>query len=137
MARIIRITEILSLKKVVDNEIIDPESTLIAFDVDMTLTMPSSPEAQAPSLKKYHKQLKKIVRPLSSLHKDIALTIASQAYGQQLVDETILDVISYINERNIKMMGFTASLSGRIDGLGCVKESAAHIFITFLFYTYL
>ena len=39
------------------------------------------------------------------------------------MDETILDAVSYISERNIKMMGFTASLSGRIDGLGCVKEN--------------
>jgi hypothetical protein len=106
-----------------------PSQALLAFDVDMTLTVPNHPACFYPNMKKYGLALKSflffkwILRQLSKVEWDQALTLAMQMSGQQLVEADTPAVIKSLQKQGIKTIAFTASLTGCLEGLGKIEET--------------
>ncbi len=94
-----------------------PEDILVAFDIDMVLTQPDHPAVYYPTLMKYAKVYKKILGSLSAEQKDFANTLTTQNYPQKFVEEETPEVVKRIEEKGIKVIAFTATLTGKFNNI--------------------
>lgn len=89
----------------------DAKDVLVVFDVDMTLTQPEHPATYYPALKKYSQFLKEIFKELSPYQRDTAVTLTTKL-PQRLIEKDSPKIISRLQAKGIKIIAFTASLSG-------------------------
>lgn len=92
------------------------QDILVAFDIDMTLIQPDHPAVYYPTLKKYLEDYKFILAQLTPEQKDIALTLTTQIVSQKLVETQTPQIIKNIQDKGIKTIALTASISGKIKG---------------------
>mmetsp|Transcript_10489 Transcript_10489/g.24298 ORF Transcript_10489/g.24298 Transcript_10489/m.24298 type:complete len:268 (-) Transcript_10489:4893-5696(-) len=107
-----------AVHKTITQKITNRIGALVAFDVDMTLTVPQHPACYYPNMEKYKLVLKRFFEPLNDLEEDKVLTLAAQMPGQQLAEKDTLVVIKALQQQDIKTIALTASLSGWLEGLG-------------------
>lgn len=88
-----------------------PEDVLVALDIDMTLTQPDHPATFYPALKKYYKVFKAILNDLSDAQRDVAITFTTEL-TQRLVEKDSPKVVKDMQGKGVKVIAFTASLSG-------------------------
>jgi hypothetical protein len=81
----------------------------------MVLTQPDHPAVYYPTLMKYAKVYKKILGSLSAEQKDFANTLTTQNYPQKFVEEETPEVVKRIEEKGIKVIAFTATLTGKFN----------------------
>jgi hypothetical protein len=90
-----------------------PNNTLIAFDIDMTLTQPDHPAVYYPTIYKYADVYKKIMNDLTPAQKDLASTLTI-LLKQKLVEGITPDIVKKLQKQDYKTIAFTASLTGSI-----------------------
>lgn len=96
---------------------------LVAFDIDLTLTVPCHPACYYPNLQRYkalldrHLMAKRMVSCLSEVEEDQALTLGTQLPGQKLIEKNTPALIATLQKQGIKTIALTASLSDGVPGL--------------------
>jgi hypothetical protein len=116
-AESITISSFKELPAIVDKEKPEsPSDLLLLLDVDMTLIEPNHPALTYPFFKKYHEAFKKILSLLSPEEKDKVSTFVSQKLPQNLIEKETPGIIKELQKKNIKVIGFTASLTGQLKG---------------------
>ncbi len=111
-----------AVHQTIDQHLTEASAGLAAFDVDMTLTVPWHPACHHPNMETHRAVLKKLLNPLSELEKDKTLTLATQAPGQQLAEKNTPIVIKALQQQGVTTIGFTASLTGYLVGLGLLQK---------------
>lgn len=99
-----------------------PEDVLVAFDIDMTLTQPDHPAAYYPTIIKYRKTYKEITEPLSNEQHDLLLMHMVSDVRQKLVEDSTPAVIQALQDQGIRVIAFTASLTGRMGTCNRLEE---------------
>ncbi len=97
-------------------ETVNPKEVLLAFDVDMTLTQPDHPATYYPAILKYIVDYKNILETLPEGKKDFPNMLALNL-PQRLVDINTPKVVEALRLKNIKMIAFTASLTGKFGNI--------------------
>ena len=92
------------------------QDVLVAFDIDMTLTQPNHPAVYYPALKKYLDDYQSILAELTPEQKDIALTLTTQIVSQNLVETQTPNILKSIEDKGVKVIALTASITGKIKG---------------------
>lgn len=90
------------------------DQILVAFDIDMTLTQPDHPALYYPALRKYRDIYKRILGNVSPERKDWISTWTTLNLPQRLVEQETPQVIIALQEKGVRTMAFTASLSGSL-----------------------
>ncbi|XWN35040.1 MAG: DUF2608 domain-containing protein [Roseivirga sp.] len=111
-----------AVREIVIEGVKQPATGLVAFDVDMTLTVPKHPACHYPTLEQHRNVLKEILAPLSIQEHDQVMTLAVQKHGQQLADPDTLPTLEALQQQGLKTMALTASLSGNLVGIGNLQE---------------
>ena len=106
----------------ITQRVTSPDTTLVAFDVDWTLTVSPHPALHCPNMAAHQKVLDKILARLNEIDQDKVCTLAVQAYGQQLVEPNIPTILQAVQQQGIKTMAFTASLVGQLPALGHLTQ---------------
>lgn len=88
-----------------------PEDVLVVLDIDMTLTQPDHPATYYPAIKKYVHILKGVFETLTPTQKDVALTLTTKL-PQRLIEKDSPKVVKSMQNKGVKVIAFTASLSG-------------------------
>ena len=109
-------------RQIIDRHLAATAATLVAFDVDMTLTVPRHPACHHPNMQMHQAALKHLLKSLSEVEEDIALTLATQVSGQQLAEKDTPIVVKTLQNQGITTIAFTASLTGTLEGLGHLQE---------------
>lgn len=94
-----------------------PEDILVLFDVNYTLLFVDHPAMFIPNLKKHAKEMQAIMSGLSKEEQNIIIGLATKAKPQRLVEECIPDVVRSLQEKGMKVLAFSAALSGDLYGL--------------------
>jgi len=116
------ITSMGAVHSAICQQISDPTTALVAFDVDMTLSVPRHPAGHHPHMQENQEVLKALLEPLTTEEKDRAITLATQASGQQLAETDTPTLIQDIQQQGIKTIALTASLTGELVDLGDLKQ---------------
>ncbi len=91
----------------------EAKDLLVAFDIDMTLTQPDHPATYIPAMYEHINEYKKIILDLDELKKDMCFML-TMFLPQRLVDEKTPQIIAALKEKDLKMIAFTSSCSGKI-----------------------
>lgn len=105
------------VQAIITQHVKDSAKTLVAWDVDMTLTVSKHPALYYPNMAKHKAVLHKIFEPFNTLEKDRVWNFATQTHEQQLTEENIPAIIRSIQAQGIKTMALTALLTGRLGNL--------------------
>jgi hypothetical protein len=89
-----------------------PEDILAAFDIDMTLLRFEHSAVCYPTLKKYSDIYKDLLGQLSREQKDIVSTLLVYDIPLKLVEEGTPRIITQFQDEGIKVIAFTATLTG-------------------------
>lgn len=114
---------------IIDSHLQEATKMLVAFDIDMTLTVPSHPACYYPNLLRYKSVLaryllmKRIISCLSEIEYDQTLTLGTQLPEQQLIEQNTPAFIAWLQQQGIKTIALTASLSGGVPGLPDLKAN--------------
>lgn len=111
-----------TVRQIIDRHLAETSAALVAFDVDMTLTVPRHPACHHPNMKMHQAALEHLLKPLSEVEEDKTLTLATQAPGQQLAEKDTPVVVKTLQNQGITTIAFTASLTGALEGLGHLQE---------------
>lgn len=93
-----------------------PEDILVAFDIDMTLIQPEHAALYYPTIQKYLEIYQSILEPLTPVQRDLVATLITQIIPQRLVEKNSSSVIKSIQHQDVKVIAFTSSLAGKIEG---------------------
>ncbi|SRR5581483_990610 len=94
-----------------------PEDILVLFDVNYTLLFVDHPAMFIPNIKKHAKEMQIVMSDLSKEQQNILIGLATKAEPQRAVEECTADVIQSLQKRGIKVLAFSAALSGDLYGL--------------------
>ncbi|MEI6628554.1 MAG: DUF2608 domain-containing protein, partial [Alphaproteobacteria bacterium] len=100
----------------------DKEDILLAFDIDLTLTVPDEPAVQIPYLKKYHVLLQKIILDLNNDQEFLLFSIATKKPPQILIDVKIPSIIKKLQKKGIKIIALSSSITGALGSIKRVEE---------------
>ena len=89
------------------------EDMLVAFDIDMTITQPMHPAVYYPSIVKYINSYKAIVKTLPLEQREVPFMLTVDL-PQRFVEKDTIKIIKGIQNKNIKMIALTASLTGAV-----------------------
>ncbi len=95
--------------QLIENYLEEAHTALVAFDVDMTLSMPWHPAGHHPNLQKHSLVLQNNLGALSEVEEDKILTLACQISGQQLAEANTPTIIQTLQQQEIATVAFTAS----------------------------
>ena len=101
---------------------------LVAYDIDMTLTAPEHPACYYPNMQRYRNAIgrrmlwQRLFGCISKTQEDKVLTLGTQLPDQQLIETDTPAFITSLQDREVKTMALTASLSGGVEGLENLKE---------------
>ncbi|MEC7839909.1 MAG: DUF2608 domain-containing protein [Chlamydiota bacterium] len=88
--------------------------TLVIFDIDMTLTIPTNPALQMPNVKMYKSRFKKYKALWSKDQKTIITNFIGLNNSPKLLDPHTKLLIKSLQRRNIPTIALTATLAGPI-----------------------
>lgn len=98
------------------------EQTLVVFDIDYTLTMPSEPAFHMAGFKQYKSSIKEWIKPLTDEEK-FWLAPYTIIYGHSiLIEKETPDLIKALQKNGIKSMALTACPSGNLQSIGNIAE---------------
>ena len=109
-------------------EVQEASGMLTAFDIDMTLTTPKHPACYYPNMQQHksvisrHMLFQRVFSCISKTEEDKVLTLGTQLPAQQLIEEATPALIASLQERGVKAIALTASLSGGVVGLENLKR---------------
>ena len=106
-----------AVARIITQPISDKAAALVAFDVDMTLTVPSHPALYYPNMHKYKTVLDSLLQPLQAAEKDRVTSFCIQRYGCALIEKATPAVVRAIQAQSIRTMAFTALLTGKLGDL--------------------
>ncbi|MEO1300660.1 MAG: DUF2608 domain-containing protein [Bacteroidota bacterium] len=106
-----------AVERIITQTVSDKAAVLVAFDVDMTLTVPSHPALYYPNMYKHKIVLDSLLQPLQAAEKDRVTSFCIQRYGYALIEKETPAVVRAIQAQSIKTMAFTALLTGRLGDL--------------------
>lgn len=98
------------------------QDTLIVFDIDSTLTIPSDRYLQRKTIKKYKSIYEKFISRLTENQYRIFLHLIVIDSGSILIEPEISSIIQGLQHDNIKIIGFTASKFGALGDLPSFPE---------------
>ena len=111
---IIVINKIAEARKIFD---VLSQDTLVIFDVDCVLTMPSDPILQLPTFNKYRNSYKKLLNHLNRDERHIFNHLLILKSSSKLVEDLFVEIIKNLQQRTIKTMAMTAGKMGFIKDL--------------------
>lgn len=119
--------EITAMKDILKNidfilERYDKEDILLAFDIDLTLTVPDEPAVQIPYLNKYHVLLQKIMSGLNNDQGFLLFSIATKKPPQILIDVKTPSIIKKLQKKGIKIIALSSSITGELGSIKRVEE---------------
>jgi hypothetical protein len=100
---------------------VDARDVLVCFDIDMTLTQPDHPAVYVPNILKYSPIYKQIFQGLPPQIKDCVATLSTQTVPQKLVEEKSIQFIDALQKKGVRVIAFTATLTGEIEAQGLTK----------------
>ena len=100
----------------------NPERILSAWDVDLVLIQPQNPALQMSNIIKHKKLFKKLFSTLSSEEKVIALNLSTKYSPPTLVEQQTPAFIKNLQEKGVKTIGLTASLTGSLLQISSIEE---------------
>lgn len=112
----------------IDHCLQEASDMLVAFDIDMTLTVPQHPACYHPNVQQNkiaigrHMLLQRVFRCMSKTEEDKVLTLGTQLPAQQLIEANTPALIASLQARGVRSIALTASLSGGVAGLRNLKE---------------
>lgn len=106
------------IKQVVDEALktFAPEDVMVVFDVDYTLTYPDSPACYYSVIKKYRDIYKNLMKDLTPAQKDAVISLMVHITPQKLIEKETPSVIEGLQDKGVKVMALTATLSGKVIG---------------------
>lgn len=116
------------VRQYIDHYLQEAANTLVAFDIDMTLTAPQHPACYYPNMRQHrvaigrNMLLQRVFSCISKTEEDKVLTLGTQLPSQQLIETDTPALITSLQQSEVKTIAFTASLSGGVEGLGNLKE---------------
>lgn len=110
-SNIITINQIAAAKKIFMDADAD---TLVIFDVDCVLTMPSDPILQSPTLFKYQAVYEKMRKDLTKDERHLLNHLLVMHSDSQLVELEFPDIIRELQKCNIKTIAMTAGKTGLV-----------------------
>lgn len=125
------ITQIVEVQKIVEKLDLEVSSTLIVFDIDMTLTGCTNPATFLFSNEPYRSAFLKKAQSLSKLEIDQLLLFGVRSDEQFLLEPHSVELIKGLQGQGFKVMGFTALLSGDIEGEGNMETWRAKVLDNF------
>lgn len=98
------------------------KETLAVFDLDMVLVQPNDPALQMANMKRYSPTIKRIIQPLSAEQKVILLNLMLIQSESMLLDENAPRLLIDLQEKGLKTMALTASLTGPFGSISSMEE---------------
>jgi len=125
------IDRIEDVQNIIDQNAPDISSTLIIFDIDLTLTSANDPASYLIGKEPYQSIFKKRIASLSPLVLDRTFLFGIVTGEQHLLDEKSIDIVLDLQRKGFKVMGFTALLSGDVDELGNIESWRSQVLDNF------
>lgn len=94
-----------------------PEDILVLFDVNYTLLFVDHPAMFIPNIKKHANEMQIVMDGLSKEQQNVVIGLATKTKPQKVVEECIPDVVHRLQNKGIKVLAFSAALSGDLKGL--------------------
>lgn len=98
------------------------ETTLVVFDVDLVLLVPSNPFFQPGNYLSLGKRIKEITATLSKEERDLFVTLIVTDSPSTLLDAEAPALIERIFSQGAKAIALTAVLTGAIDGTPSLEQ---------------
>ncbi len=125
MLGIYPVASLKAAKKQIDQHVKDPSKTLLAVDIDLTLTAPNHPALDLPNYKKNKGIFDEIFKNQPPLFIEKAFTHALMIAGQHLIDPNAPKILKDYKNQGVKVIAFTASIVGPLPPISAV-ESMRH-----------
>ena len=103
-------------------KIYNSSEILIAFDIDLTLTIPTHKAVQIPNIIKNQHSFKKITENLTSIQQDLMITLATKLIAQKLIEPDSCTILQSLQESGIKIIAFSAALTGSLANIKRLEE---------------
>lgn len=98
------------------------KETLVIFDVDCVLTMPTNPLLQLPTFNKYKDSYAELRLDLTKDERHILNHLIITHGSSQLVEVAFLEIIEQLQQRNIKSIAMTAGKTGNVGQNLCFPD---------------
>jgi|GEM_PF-2715681 hypothetical protein len=107
---------------IIDAAHLDPESTLIAVDIDLTLTMANHPALDLPNYQQHKHIFDQATQGLTPLQIEKMFTHGIMLAGQHTLDESSYRTIEALKQKKFKVIGFTASIVGPLGSVRAIED---------------
>lgn len=117
---IFKAPDMISVQKTIENALktYKPSEIFVAFDVDLTLTVPSEKAAQMPNILQHKKIYKKIMERLNPAQQYVILNLLAEASIHSLIEEKeMVSILKNLHAKGIKTIAFSACLSGPLGNI--------------------
>ena len=115
------------VQQIIGNKNLDPSQTLLAIDIDLTLTMASNPALDLPNYLRHRKVFDRVTHGLSALEIEKMFTHGIMLAGQHVLDPDSVDVVREFKQQGFKPVGFTASIIGPLSGVKAIESMRTEI----------
>tara|TARA_B000000565_G_C23782719_1_gene376763 strand:- start:57063 stop:57848 length:786 start_codon:yes stop_codon:yes gene_type:complete len=107
--------------QIIANKNFDPSKTMLAIDIDLTLTIANHPALDLPNYLQHKKIFERIIKGLSALEIEKMFTHGIMLAGQSILDPDSLDVVEKFKQQGFRPIGFTASIIGPLSGIKAIE----------------
>lgn len=98
------------------------QTTLCVFDIDYTLTMPSSPAFQMTTIKQHKALFKAFLQSLTEQERLLFSTVFISRGSSLLVDTATPNLINSLQEKGVKCLALTACFTGSLGPINNLEE---------------
>lgn len=119
-SEILKAPHMINVQKIINDTLktYAPRDVFVAFDVDLTLTVPSEKAAQMPNILRHKKIYKTIMEDLSSSEQYIILNLLAESSFHHLIEEKEISLIlKNLYSQGIKTIAFSACLTGPLGNI--------------------
>lgn len=97
-------------------------NTLVIFDIDYTLTMPTEPALQMPNIKKNKQLFKSMLEGFSGEDKRIFSALFISRAESLLIEPSVVEMIESFQNSGIRTLALTATLTGSLGPIKCFED---------------
>ncbi len=120
------ISAVIEVKSVEDifEQLKDADSSyLVVFDVDETLTLPKDPEFQRVNFEKHREKIEPLLKKITPRQRHFLMNMIMATGPSMLIEEKVVEGIKDLQNRSVKVLAFTSSLTAKIPHTRDLKES--------------
>ncbi len=101
-------------------------SYLVVFDVDETLTLPKNPEFQRVNFEKHRELIEPLLKTMTPRQRHFLINLIMASGPSMLIEEDVVAGIKELQERSVKVLAITSSLTAKVPKTRDLKESRLH-----------